>query len=209
VESAQPAPGEELNAGPETVPRLAATVIVMRDGADGLEILLAQRNPAARFMGGAWVFPGGAVDRTEGDGEPALRAAGVRELEEEAGIILSGADELVPFSRWITPAEVKIRFDTWFFLAMMPDGQETQIDGAEIVDARWFSPAAALAAAREHEILLVFPTIKHLEQLSGFGSVDALLSYARRRTVQPVQPRVLGSGEQMRIVLPGEDGYDD
>jgi 8-oxo-dGTP pyrophosphatase MutT (NUDIX family) len=209
VDSAQPAPGEELNPGAVTVPRLAATVIVMRDGASGLEILLAQRNPAARFMGGAWVFPGGAVDRSEGDGETALRAAGVRELQEEAGIILTGPDELVTFSRWITPAEVKIRFDTWFFLAMMPDGQEAQIDGAEIVDARWFSPAAALAAARANEILLVFPTIKHLEQLSGFGSVDELLSYARTRTVQPVQPRVLGSGEQARIVLPGEDGYDD
>ena len=55
----------------------------------------------------------------------------------------------------------------------------------------------------------MFPTIKHLEQLSGFGSVDELLAYARSRTVQPVQPRVLGSGEQARIVLPGEPGYDD
>jgi 8-oxo-dGTP pyrophosphatase MutT (NUDIX family) len=209
VESAQPAPGEELNTGPETAPRLAATVMVMRDGIDGLEILLAQRNPTARFMGGAWVFPGGAVDRGDGDGEAALRAAGVRELAEEAGIVLSGPEELVTFSRWITPAEVKIRFDTWFFLAMMPQDQEIRIDGAEIVDARWFSPPAALSASRRDEILLVFPTIKHLEQLAGFGSVQELLDYARSRTVQPVQPRVLGSGELARIVLPGEDGYDD
>ncbi|MGI8715353.1 MAG: NUDIX hydrolase [Solirubrobacteraceae bacterium] len=208
-EELNPGPGEELNPGPVAVPRLAATVIVMRDAAAGLEVLLARRNPEARFMGGAWVFPGGAVSREDGEGEAALRAAGARELAEEAGIALAGPEELVTFSRWITPAEVQIRFDTWFYLAMMPAGQEPRIDGTEIVDARWFSPAAALQAGRDHEILLVFPTIKHLEQLSGFGSVGELLAYARRQTVRPVQPRVLGSGEMARIVLPGEDGYDD
>src|SRR5437763_10610406 len=103
-----PAPGEELNDGPETVPRPAATVILLRGGDAGLEVLLVQRNPESRFMGGAWVFPGGAVDRGEGDGEPALRAAAVRELAEEAGIRLGDPAELVPFSRWITPAEVQI-----------------------------------------------------------------------------------------------------
>jgi 8-oxo-dGTP pyrophosphatase MutT (NUDIX family) len=208
VPDAQPAPGEEFNAGPETVPRVAATVILLRDAPDGPEVLLAQRNPQARFMGGAWVFPGGAVGVEDGEGEPALRAAGVRELREEAGIVLAGPDELVTFSRWITPAEVKIRYDTWFFLAAMPSGQEPQVDGAEVVDARWFSAAAALAAFRRGEILLVFPTIKHLEQLSIFTSVRALLAHARAHTVQPVQPRVLGEGETARIVLPGEPGYD-
>jgi 8-oxo-dGTP pyrophosphatase MutT (NUDIX family) len=209
VQDAQPAPGEELTAGPVTQPRVAATVILLRDGADGLEVLLVRRNPQARFMGGAWVFPGGAVSSEDGEGEAALRAAGVRELAEEAGIALGGPDELVPFSRWITPAEVKIRYDTRFFLATMPSGQEARIDGAEIVDARWLSPPAALDAARRHEILLVFPTIKHLEQLSAFRSVQQLLTHARAQTVAPVQPRVLGSGEMARIVLPGEPGYDE
>jgi 8-oxo-dGTP pyrophosphatase MutT (NUDIX family) len=209
VQDAQPAPGEEFNTGPVTVPRVAATVIVLRDGADGLEVLLAQRNPQARFMAGAWVFPGGAVSAEDGEGEAALRAAGVRELQEEAGITLADAGELVAFSRWITPAEVKIRYDTWFFLATMPAGQQARIDGAEVVDARWFSPPAALAASRRNEILLVFPTIKHLQQLSVFRSVDELLSQARAQTVQPVQPQVVGQGEMARIVLPGEAGYED
>src|ERR1700757_3018739 len=62
VDTPRPAPGEEINTGPETVPRLAATVILLRGGDDTLEILLAQRNPQSRFMGGAWVFPGGAVN---------------------------------------------------------------------------------------------------------------------------------------------------
>src|SRR5438309_897669 len=117
MEADRPAPGEEFNPGPETVPRLAATVIVLRGGGELLEVLLVKRNPGARFMGGAWVFPGGAVDRGEGQGQDAVRAAGLRELEEEAGIRLAGPEELVPFSRWITPAQVKIRFDTWFYLA--------------------------------------------------------------------------------------------
>jgi 8-oxo-dGTP pyrophosphatase MutT (NUDIX family) len=209
VQDAQPAPGEEFNPGPVTVPRVAATVIVLRGGADGLEVLLAQRNPQARFMAGAWVFPGGAVSPEDGEGEAALRAAGLRELQEEAGITLADPGELVAFSRWITPAEVKIRYDTWFFLATMPAGQEARIDGAEVVDARWFSPPAALAASRRNEILLVFPTIKHLQQLSVFRSVEELLSHARAQTVQPVQPQVVGQGEMARIVLPGEPGYED
>jgi 8-oxo-dGTP pyrophosphatase MutT (NUDIX family) len=209
VQDAQPAPGEEFNSGPVTVPRLAATVIVLRDGGDGLEVLLAQRNPRARFMAGAWVFPGGAVSAEDGEGEAALRAAGLRELQEEAGITLADPGELVAFSRWITPAEVKIRYDTWFFLATMPAGQEARIDGGEVVDARWFSPPAALAASRRNEILLVFPTIKHLQQLSVFRSVEELLSHARAQTVQPVQPQVVGEGEMARIVLPGEPGYED
>jgi len=204
----RPGPGEELNAGAETVPRPAATVMLLRGGADGLEVLLVQRNPESRFMGGAWVFPGGAVNKAEGDGPAALRAAAIRELGEEAGIRLEGPDQLVPFSRWITPAQVKIRFDTWFFLAKLPAGEQPGIDGAEIVDHRWYEPAAALEAGRRGELLLVFPTIKHLEQLSSFRSADGLIEHARGREILPVEPRVVLYGETARIVLPGEPGYE-
>ena len=125
-----------------------------------------------------------------------------------AGIELTEPDALVQFSRWITPAQVKIRFDTWFFLAPAPDDAEAVIDGAEIVDARWYSPAAALAASAKGELFLVFPTIKHLEQLARFTSVDELLDYARDREVEPVEPRVVLGGETARIVLPGDPGYE-
>ena len=180
MEIDRPGPGEELNLGAEeTVPRPAATVIVLRGGASVLEVLLVKRNPEARFMGGAWVFPGGAVDRDEGHGDAALRAAAVREVAEEAGIRLPAPEQLVPFSRWITPAQVKIRFDTWFYLAPLPEGSEPRVDGEEVVDARWYEPAAALEAAADGQLLLVFPTIKHLEQLSSFESADQLLDYAR------------------------------
>jgi 8-oxo-dGTP pyrophosphatase MutT (NUDIX family) len=158
-------------------------------------------------MGGAWVFPGGAVDRAEGQGDDALRAAAVRELQEEAGITLVGRDQLVPFSRWITPAQVKIRFDTWFYLAPLPSQARPQVDGAEVVDARWYEPTTALKEAAAGGLFLVFPTIKHLEQLSSFQSADELLAYARDREIRPVHPQVVLSGEQARVVLPGEPGY--
>ena len=204
----RPEPGAEFNPGLATVPRLAATVIVLRGEGEGLEVLLAQRTPQARFMGGAWVFPGGAVSPEDGEGDVALRAAAVRELNEEAGIELADPGQLVTFSRWITPEEGKIRYDTWFFLAALPPGAEPTVDGEEMVDARWYTPAQALADGEAQEILLVFPTIKHLEQISVFATADELLEHARERTVTPVQPRVIGSGEQARIVLPGEPGYD-
>ncbi len=205
----RPGPGEELNVGEETVPRPAATVIVLRGGDDALEVLLVKRNPEARFMGGAWVFPGGAVDRREGHGDVALRAAAIREVAEEAGIRIGDPADLIPFSRWITPAEVKIRFDTWFYLAALPEGAEPAIDGREVVEARWYAPRVALDAARAGELLLVFPTIKHLEQLSSFRSARTLIEHARGRDIRPVQPRVIVSGETARIVLPGEAGYED
>jgi 8-oxo-dGTP pyrophosphatase MutT (NUDIX family) len=205
----RPAPGEELNPGAVTVPRPAATVILLRGGDRSLEVLLVQRNPQARFMGGAWVFPGGAVAPHEGSGEDALRAAAVRELAEEAGIAVPGSQALVPFSRWITPAQVKIRFDTWFFLAELPEGAEPEVDGAEVMEARWYPPVGALEAARRGDIFLVFPTIKHLEQISPFRSATALIEHARGRPVRPVEPRVILSGEMARVVLPGEPGYED
>ena len=201
--------GEHYNPGPATTPRQAASVILLRGSDAALEVLLVKRNPAARFMGGAWVFPGGAVDAGDQDDDAPHRAAAVRELREEAAVDGVDPGALVPFSRWITPAEVKTRFDTRFFLTNVPGDAEPRPDGSETVDARWFSPQGALDAHGRGEILLVFPTIKHLEQLGGFPTADELLAYARGREVVPVQPRVVVSGETARILLPGDPGYDE
>jgi 8-oxo-dGTP pyrophosphatase MutT (NUDIX family) len=213
----RPAPGEEYNSGAATRPRQAATVILLRGGAGALEVLLVRRTPAARFMGGVWVFPGGAVDagdRRAGDDpdeardDGAHRAAAIRELGEEAAIVLEDSSALVAFSRWITPAEVRIRFDTHFFLAPLPAGQEPRVDGEECVDLGWFTPTAALDAHAAGDIVLVFPTIRHLEQLAPFASADALLAYARSDlVVEPVLPRVIVEGDSARVLLPGEPGY--
>jgi 8-oxo-dGTP pyrophosphatase MutT (NUDIX family) len=200
-------PGQDLASGLPVKPRQAASVILLRGGAETLELLLVKRTPKARFMGGVWVFPGGAVDAGEGDGDEAHRTAAIRELREEASVTLAGPEELVKFSRWITPAAVSTRFDTHFFLASMPDGQEPKVDGQECVDLGWFTPEAALDAHGSGQILLVFPTIKHLEQLGEFKSVADLLAYAIGREVLPIEPHVVVEGEVARILLPGEPGY--
>jgi 8-oxo-dGTP pyrophosphatase MutT (NUDIX family) len=198
--------GEELNPGEVTEARQAACLILLRDSADGAEVLLVQRNPEQRFMGGAWVFPGGAVHAGE-DADHAATAR--RELEEEAGIELRDHVELVPFSRWITPEEVKVRFDTWFFAAAAPDGAEARPDGSECVDARWLTPAAALTAHAQDELALVFPTIKHLELLSETGAVEDTLAAARARPVRPILPKVAVRDGAPQVLLPGDAGYDD
>ena len=201
----RPPPGEELNFGKAVKPRPAASLILLRDGSKGAEVLLVRRNPEQRFMGGAWVFPGGGTHAD--DAGPAATA--VRELEEEAGLRLPPDAELVPFARWIAPEQVTVRFDTWFFVAAAPPDAAPSVDGRECVDARWIRPADALAAHRRDELLLVFPTIKNLERLGETGSVAETLAAARERPVVAVQPRVVVRENDASVLLPGEPGYDD
>jgi 8-oxo-dGTP pyrophosphatase MutT (NUDIX family) len=187
-----------------TEPRQAASIVVLRDSPGGPEVLLVQRNPQQRFMGGAWVFPGGAVH----DGDADHAAAAVRELEEEAGVTLPNDHRVVPWSRWITPPEVVVRFDTWFYVTEAPPGAEATVDGAECVDARWLRPAAALEDHERGELMLVFPTIKHLEALAQMGSVAEALEKASSREVVPVQPRVVVRDGAAAVLLPGDPGYE-
>ena len=128
----------------------------------GLEVLLLKRTEKAKFMPGVWVFPGGAVDPEDGEGEEGHRACAARELTEEAGIELGAEAELVLFSRWITPEVISRRFDAWFFLAPAPAHSPPKPDGVETTDAGWFEPAAALEAQAAGELALAFPTIAQM-----------------------------------------------
>jgi hypothetical protein len=103
---------------------------------------------------------------------------------------------------------VKIRFDTWFFVVRAPDGAEPAPDGSECVDLRWIAPQAALDASEQDQLELVFPTIKHLEQLTGFATVDATIEAARGREVVAVQPRIVVEDGGAKVLLPGEPGFD-
>jgi 8-oxo-dGTP pyrophosphatase MutT (NUDIX family) len=180
-------------------------VILLRRGGKhaerGLQLLLVQRNAEARFMPGVWVFPGGAVDAADGEGDEGFRTCAARELQEEAGIEVDPA-ELVTYSRWITPRIVPIRFDTLFFLGLAPAHSPPQPDGSETVDAGWYSPRQALDLHVKGEMELVFPTIKHLESLLPYANAEQALDAARRRDVRPVEPEVIGEGPDARIVLP-------
>ena|SRR5215207_1594200 len=190
------------------IPRPAATVILLRRGGKhverGVQVLLARRSLEASFMPGVWVFPGGVVE----PGESAAECA-TRELAEEVGIELGADAELVPWSRWITPEVVPVRFDTHFFVALAPAHSPPTPDGAEITEAAWFEPKVALRSHRVGELSLVFPTIRNLESLAEHADAEAVLAEARATVVEPILPRVAGTRDDHRVLLPGDDGYDE
>jgi 8-oxo-dGTP pyrophosphatase MutT (NUDIX family) len=207
----QRGPAEAPNLGEPAVPRPAASVVLLRRGgkhADrALQVLLLKRTESAKFMPGVWVFPGGAVDEGDGAEEARFKACAVRELEEEAGIALDPGEELVLFSRWITPEVVSRRFDAWFFLALAPAHTPPRPDGIETVDAGWFEPAHVLEAHAAGEMAFAFPTVKQLESLLPFKTSDEVLAAHRKRIVEPILPKVIGSPEEHRVVLPGDPDY--
>jgi 8-oxo-dGTP pyrophosphatase MutT (NUDIX family) len=204
-------PAEAPNLGEPAVPRPAASVVLLRRGgkhADrALEVLLLKRTESARFMPGVWVFPGGAVDDVDGADEARFKACAVRELEEEAGIALPADEELVLFSRWITPEVISRRFDAWFFLALAPAHTPPRPDGVETTDAGWFEPADALKAHAAGELVLAFPTVKQLESLLPFGSSEEAIAAHRDAAVEPILPKVIGTRDDHRVVLPGDPDY--
>lgn len=211
MEERRRGPAEAPNLGEPSEPRPAASVVLLRRGGRhsdrALELLLLKRTESARFMPGVWVFPGGAVDAADGEGESAYRACALRELEEEAGIALPEGEELVPFSRWITPEVISRRFDARFFLALAPAHTPPRPDGTETTEARWFAPGHALEAHAAGELALAFPTVKQLESLLPFSGADEAIAAHRDGEVEPILPKVIGSREDHRVVLPGDPDY--
>lgn len=244
--------------------RTAATLVLVRDGRNGPEVLLVERGTAGDFPG-VHVFPGGLVDA--GDSHPGLLAhsrrdassadglldtagalpsfiAAVRESLEEVGVLLAAdeadasllrewqaallqrkrnfhellaeglprlaTDHLGYFSHWVTPVGIPRRYDTRFFVARMPDDQEITIDGREAVRADWLTPADALSASRGGDIRLIFPTVRNLEALATFASVDELLAHAQAPRKVPVMlPRMKNTPNGIQLLLPGDAGYED
>jgi len=200
------------NFGPPSTPRPAASVVLLRRGGKhsqrALEVLMLRRSEEARFMPGVWVFPGGSLDEADGAEEAGLRACALRELGEEAGIELPAGEELVPFTRWITPEVVATRFDAWFFLALAPPHTPPRPDGVETTEARWFEPTAALAAQEAGELVLSFPTLTQLRWLAEFRTSDEAIAAYRERTLEPILPVVIAEdGAEPRVVLPGDPDY--
>jgi 8-oxo-dGTP pyrophosphatase MutT (NUDIX family) len=204
-------PAEQPNLGEPAIPRPAASVVLLRRGGKhgdrALEVLLLKRTESAKFMPGVWVFPGGAVDPGDGEDEAGHRACAVRELAEEAGIELPRDEELVLFSRWVTPEVVSRRFDAWFFLALAPAHSPPKPDGVETTEARWFEPRTALDEHAAGELVLAFPTVKQLESLLPFATAKEAIEIYREREVEPILPKVIGTPEDHRVVLPGDPNY--
>jgi 8-oxo-dGTP pyrophosphatase MutT (NUDIX family) len=226
-------------------PRPASTVVLTRQGRDGLEVYLLKRSGSSRFFPGNYVFPGGAVDREDLDAafwqdhvdlgreEISKRLGGglseeytfghgvsaIRETFEEAGVLLAHQDEgkreeiermcrcrsdgglakswlkewvisegwllsfsrLVPWAHWITPEAMKLRFDTRFYVALMPAGQVCAPDAKETTHGLWISPEAALSSNLRREVLLSPPTLVTLHELLPYSTISDLGAEAQRK----------------------------
>ncbi len=229
--------------------RPASTVLALRPAFRGFEVLMVRRVRSAVFMGDAYVFPGGALEeadysplaaravRWQGDpDELPWRAAALRELAEEAGVLLTDppgvpaagkgaglfealvergavldADRLTYFSNWVTPRGAPRRFDTRFYAMVVPPGTDAGADRAEVTEASWVAPAEALQRAGEGAWKVEFPTLRHLEALVGCAAAEEVLALAPPSAeVVPVRPRVAFTGDGgFRILLPGQPGYDE
>jgi 8-oxo-dGTP pyrophosphatase MutT (NUDIX family) len=243
-------------------PKPAATAVLLRDGAAGLEVLLLKRLRSAGFVPGAFVFPGGRVDREDAAHDlvamlgPLARGpdapfwlAAIRETFEETGVLLArseagaGAADVAPVSalkrwrdalldgsaglldalldlellpdaaamvycsHWITPAAEPKRYDTRFFLAALPHGAHATIDEREMADSVWITPAAALDRFRSGTLPMVFPTVKTVQRLADYGSVEDALDAFRAADVPPILPRLVRTREGVGIVMDQrEDG---
>jgi 8-oxo-dGTP pyrophosphatase MutT (NUDIX family) len=259
-----------------TEPRQAATVLILRDGATGLEVYLLRRTKGMPFAGGMTAYPGGGVDPRDGDTETAwagpspaqwaaafgcdertareLVCAAVRETFEEAGVLLAGDPDggnvvsdvsgddweeqrqallrrdlslaellagrglalrshlLRPFAHWITPPVEPRRYDTKFFVAALPVGQEARHVSGEADEADWLTPSAALAELAAGTRPMLPPTSHTLGQLETFPDVAAALAGSPPEPLHPISPRfeetpegrwaVLPDGTRIRLVVP-------
>jgi 8-oxo-dGTP pyrophosphatase MutT (NUDIX family) len=257
----------ELNHHTITTPPLdSASVVLLRDSAQGLQVLLLKRHQASHVLGGAHVFPGGKLDPI--DQHPALlshlsqeadflhqrlaepdlsaaRAAGlymaaIREVFEECRILLGSAlsgtpdlaalhsalahglswaqacqnlslqlraDQLVPWSRWITPRQASVtrqRFDTRFFITRAPEGQTAQHDDHETTEALWLTPREALVRYWAHQMELAPPQIMGLVQLARHAHVHSALSEAQSRPPPVVEPEPFDQDGVRTICYPGD-----
>ena len=201
--------------------RPAATVLLLRDSAAGIEVLMTRRSSTASFAPGAYVFPGGGIDAadalchaqsTRRPGQSDLRLtqaiAAIRESFEELGVLLArhadgchastadveGLDRKRPFAaqmhergltldgaevfvlaHWVTDRDLARRFDVPFLVARMPEGQTPVADESKQFEPLWVRPAEALARHHSGGFFMIFPTIRTLEKLQHYTTVDAVL----------------------------------
>ncbi|HEU0132788.1 MAG TPA: NUDIX hydrolase [Mycobacteriales bacterium] len=245
-------------------PRHAATVVLLRDGADGVEAYLLRRLGSMAFAGGMYVFPGGSVDPRDGDAEiawegppasewtaplsadeplaRALVAAAVRETFEESGVLLASpvggdaehwareqaalldrsasmaevlarnglvlrADLLRPWAHWVTPEIEPKRFDTRFFVAALPDGQEPVHYRGESDASEWVTPRVAVERHAAGEWAMLPPTVFTLAEIGAYGTVAEVMAAAAARDVRRVLPRIVVDGDDVLLLLPGDPGY--
>ncbi len=253
-----PRSNQHLHAQREpSVARPAATVLLLRDGSNGLEVLMTRRSANASFLPGAYVFPGGGVDpldatshaqakrrTTQSDLHLTQAIAAIRESFEELGVLLArrsdgssandqdiaalqrnapfveqcrtrgltlAADEVYVLAHWISDRDLPRRFDVPFLVARMPEGQLPVADEAEQFEPVWVRPADALARHKAGQFFIIFPTIRTLDRLQVYATVDAVLR-ACAETEEPLWvscPRTgLLAGREARY-MEGDQPYGE
>ena len=190
----------------------AATVVLVRNGSDGLEALLVQRNQAVKHMGGMWVFPGGKVDEgdypADRDDYRAAVNAAIRETREEAGVDVR-PEQLVYLSHWTTPEGAKKRFATWFFLTILEDDQEVIVDGGEIAHHRWIKPDLALSESADvdHLLRLMPPTYVSLFDIADCETCEQARNRMGEREAIVYEPRMVFVEDGICFLYGGDAGY--
>lgn len=191
----------------------AATVALLRDTGAQPEVLMLKKNSKIAF-GGLWVFPGGRIDDEDfeqpNDLEAAARRAAVREASEEANINLNG-DAFHWFAHWTPPASTPVRFATWFFVAKASESDDdVQVDGGEIKEHSWISPADALVKHANEEIDLAPPTWVTLYHLSKFNNTESAISHFRNVEPRYYETHLSKRSDGTRVAMwRGDSGYED
>lgn len=178
-------------------PRKAATVMLLRDAEGSVEVFMIRRSATMAFAGGLYAFPGGAAEPSDVD----IAATAARELEEETGVV---GITLRAWSRWVTPEFEPRRYDTWFYVAALPDGQEPANLGSEADRTIWVSPKEALDSFRD---MMLPPTAVTLTDLGEHPSTTSVLTAALNRGLSPILPKVLLDVDPPRMAIPGDVDY--
>jgi 8-oxo-dGTP pyrophosphatase MutT (NUDIX family) len=189
---------------PGAVPSVAVTaasVVLLRDSEIGLESYLLHRHARMPFAPSTVVFPGGRVDPADHDGLDPIRRCAIRETAEETDVVLAEVD-LHPWAHWTTPEIEPRRYDTWFFVAAMPDDLEAVDISGETERAEWSTPREALAAERSEVIRLMPPTMSILIELADLGSVESVINHAKDRQIEEVLPKVVETSHGWQFRYP-------
>lgn len=187
----------------------AASVILLREAGDGqtgselrgLETYLLHRHARMAFAPSMAVFPGGRMDPVDRAVADPWRACAVRETREETGVELTPG-KLMPWAEWTTPEFEPRRYETRFYVAALPEGQEAVDVSGETDRADWVTPAEALVGAGAGTLALMPPTQSILLELADLGSLAAVIVAAQGRTVVSILPELVRHGDGWRFVYP-------
>jgi 8-oxo-dGTP pyrophosphatase MutT (NUDIX family) len=183
------------------VPRMAASVVLLRAAASGLETYLLHRHARMEFAASTVVFSGGGLDPADESADDPIRRCAVRETEEETGVRLD-PEALLPWAHWVTPEIEPRRYDTYFFLAELPEGQQADDRSGETDRAEWSTADVALRAEQAGQITLMPPTLSILLELSELGSLDAIRQAAIERVVERVLPELVEGSDGWQFRYP-------